>query len=265
MPDAVAPQPRESAIRRARRSVRRYRARTQGLAGAASLVVRARLGLVEQVWVGDSHSVTMNSPRMVTALSRRPGGLWICHLGPRLMYSVASNGLPPALLRTMRMIGSSRRAPDIVWAFSFGEIDVRCHLVPRMADPEAALAFVPAYLQRIHEAATLAGARRALVLVPPPQSDGFHEEFGFPIVGTIEERVAANLAVRDALVRAAAELPADGAALHLVDVTDDFSDERGAVKEALTYDGLHANDTGREIFRRRVDEVLRTAVKGAPA
>lgn len=262
MADPVTQQPRESALVRARKSVRLVRARTQGGAGAASLVARAHLGRVTEVWVGDSHSVTMNSPRMVTALRRQPGGRWIVHLGPRLMFSIAANGLPPALLRTMRLVGRSPQAADIVWAFSFGEIDVRCHLVPRMGDPEAALAFVPAYVQRIHDAATLAGARRALILVPPPQSDGFHEEFGFPIVGTIGERVATNLALRDALVRAVAALPRAGAAIHLVDVTEDFSDERGAVVEALTYDGLHANDAGRAIFRRRVQETLDTTANG---
>jgi hypothetical protein len=262
MADPVTQQPRESALIRARKSVRRYRARAQGFAGAASLVVRAHLGRVTEVWVGDSHTVTMNTTRMVTALRRQPEGHWIVHLGPRLMFSIAGNGLPPALLRTMRLVGRSARAEDIVWAFSFGEIDVRCHLVPRMGDPEAALAFVPAYVQRLHDAATLAGARRALILVPPPQSDGFHEEFGFPIIGTIEERVATNLALRDALVRAVTELPGTGAAIHLVDLTEDFADERGAIVDALTYDGLHANEAGRAIFRRRVQEILDATANG---
>lgn len=256
MPDPLAQAPPESAVRRLRRAVRLSRARAQGLVGVTSLLVRAYLGRVEEVWIGDSHAVMVNSPTMVTALRRLPGGRWICHLGPRIMFSIASNGLPPAILRMFRLVRHSPRARDIVWVFSFGEIDVRCHLVARMGDPEAALAYVPSYLRHLQEAATLAGARRALVLVPPPQSDTYDEQLGFPIVGTIEERVAANLALRDAMLRAASELPSDGAALHLIDVTEDFSDERGAIIGDLTFDGLHTNEAGQAVVRRHVQEIL---------
>jgi lysophospholipase L1-like esterase len=160
------------------------------------------------------------------------------------------------VLRVLSLIGHTRRARDIVWVFSFGEIDVRCHLVPRMGDPEAALAFVPRYLERIQQAATQAGARRVLVFVPPPESDITAEYVGFPVIGTLEERIEANHALRDAMVKAAAGLPSSGASLYLIDVIDEFSDERGAFREDLTYDGLHTNDAGRAIIRKRVEEIL---------
>jgi lysophospholipase L1-like esterase len=178
------------------------------------------------------------------------------------MFSIANGGLPPMMLRVFRIIGHSHRAQDIVWGFSFGEIDVRCHLVPRMGDPEAALAFVPAYLEHLQEAATSAGARNFLVLIPPPESDVYPEQIGFPVIGTIEERIDASHALRDAMVKAAVVLPASGSRLHLLDLTDDFSDERGAMREDLTYDGLHANDAGRAVFRRRVQEILDTTANG---
>ena len=210
------------------------------------------------MWVGDSHAVHMNSPTMVTALRRLPDGRWVMHVGPRVMYSISREGLPAAALRVLRLMSRTPRARDIVWGFSFGEIDVRCHLVPRMTDPEAALAFVPAYLEHIQEAATSAGARRAIVLIPPPESDVYPVQIGFPVVGTLAERIDASHAVRDAMVKAAANLPAGGASLSLIDLTDDFSDERGAMREDLTYDGLHANDDGRAVFRKHVEEILRS-------
>lgn len=243
-------------LRRLRRSVRVFRARAQGTLGAGHLLLCAFLGRVNEVWIGDSHAVHVNSPTMIAALQRVTTGRWVWHLGPRIMYSIARDGLPPAVLRVLRMIDHTPRARDIVWVFSFGEIDVRCHLVSRMADPESALAFVPDYLANVRSAATLAGARRALVLVPPPESDVYPEQFGFPILGALDERVAASHALRDAMVRAVTVAPATGAAVHLIDVTEDFSDQRGAILEDLTYDGLHTNQAGRDLIRRRVDEIL---------
>jgi lysophospholipase L1-like esterase len=223
----------------------------------ARLLVYAYLGRVDEVWVGDSHAVHMNSPTMITALRRLPDGRWVMHVGPRVMYSISREGLPAAALRVLRLMSRTPRARDIVWGFSFGEIDVRCHLVPRMGDPEAALSFVPSYLRHLQDAATSAGARRALVLIPPPESDVYPDQIGFPVVGSLSERVDASHALRDAMVKAAADLPSSGASISLIDITEEFSDERGAMREDLTYDGLHANDEGRAVFRAAVEQVLR--------
>jgi lysophospholipase L1-like esterase len=246
---------------RLRRLVRRYRARAQGTFGISRLLMYAFLGRLDEVWIGDSHAVHMNSPTMITALRRLPDGRWVMHLGPRLMYSIARGGLPPVALRVLRLVRHAPRAKDIVWAFSFGEIDVRCHLVPRMSDPEAALSFVPPYLEHLRQAATSAGARRALVLIPPPESDVYPEQIGFPIAGTLTERIDASHALRDTMIKAAANLPDDGASINLVDLTDEFSDDRGAMREDLTYDGLHANEVGRGVFLAQVQEVLRSTAE----
>jgi lysophospholipase L1-like esterase len=242
---------------RLRRAVRRVRARTLGNLIVARLLMYAYLGRVDEVWVGDSHAVHMNSPTMITALRRLPDGRWVMHVGPRVMYSISREGLPAAALRVLRLMSRTPRARDIVWGFSFGEIDVRCHLVPRMGDPEAALSFVPSYLRHLQDAATSAGARRALVLIPPPESDVYPDQIGFPVVGSLSERVDASHALRDAMVKAAADLPSSGASISLIDITEEFSDERGAMREDLTYDGLHANDEGRAVFRAAVEHVLR--------
>ncbi len=258
-PTEDAPVLADSPVLRLRRIVRRYRARTQGWLGVARLLAYAFLGKLDEVWIGDSHAVHMNSPTMVTALRRLPDGRWVWHLGPRVMYSIAREGLPTAVLRVLRIASRAPRADQVVWAFSFGEIDVRCHLVPRMSDPEAALAFVPIYLQRLQRVATAAGGRRSMVLIPPPESDVYPDQIGFPVVGSLTERIDASHALRDAMVKAAANLSEPGASLSLIDLTEDFSDERGAMREDLTYDGLHANDVGRGVFRKHVEAILQSA------
>jgi hypothetical protein len=248
-------------IRRIRQRVRRFRAKAQGNFGIARLLVYAYLGRVDQVWIGDSHAVHMLSPTMITALRRMPDGRWVMHLGPRLMYSIAHNDFPPAALRMFRLARYAPGAKDIVWGFSIGGLDTRNQLAPRMSDPEAALSFVPLYLKRVQQAATSAGARRALVLIPPPEADVTAEQIGFPIVGTLTERMAATRAMRDALIKAAGELPDDGASISFVDVTAAFSDERGAMRDDMTFDHIHADEEGRDIFRAQVDEILRSTAE----
>ncbi len=254
-PHAVGP------VLRLRLAVHRYLARAKGLVATVHFLSSALLGRVREVWIGDSNAVHMNSADMFAAARRFPNGLWVIHLGPRVMFSIAREGLPPAVLRLLRWTRRTPRAHDIIWGFSFGEIDVRCHLVPHMAEPDA-LEFVGTYLGLVQRAASSAGARRALVLIPPPQSDTYDEQAGFPIKGTIEERTATNRELRDALIRAVAQLPSDGAAVHLVDVVDDLADERGHMREDMTFDGLHTNEKGRAVFRAAVDEVLAATSAG---
>jgi lysophospholipase L1-like esterase len=247
---------REARVLRLRHAIRRSRAQTRGLLASFRFLLYAYLGRVEEVWIGDSNAVHMNSATMITAVRRLSDGRWVIHLGPRVMFSIAREGFPPALNRLLRLSSHTPRADKVVWGFSFGEIDVRCHLAPRMSDPKTALAFVPTYLEQVQRAATSAGARRALVLVPTPPSATYPEQAGFPVVGTIEERTIANRAMREAMITAATTLPTGGAAVHLVDLTDELSDTRGQMREDLTFDGLHANRAGRAVFRKAVDELL---------
>jgi hypothetical protein len=245
-----------SAALRLRLALHRYRAKAKGLIATFHFLFYAYSGRVKEVWIGDSNAVHMNLYDMITAARRMPDGRWVMHLGPRVMFSIAREGLPPAVSRLLRWSSHTPRAKDIVWGFSFGEIDVRCHLVPRMSDPEAALAFIPGYLEVIRQAGTSAGAGRTLVLVPPPQSATYPEQAGFPVNGSIEERTATNLLVRRAMFAAAAKLPSDGTNLLLVDVIDQLSDARGHMREEMTFDGLHTNANGRAVFRQAVDDLL---------
>lgn len=251
-----------SLILRLRLRIRRYRARTQGYLGMLRFLTYALLGRVHEVWIGDSNAVHLNSATMITAMRRLPEGRWVVHLGPRVMYSIAKEGLPAPLLRMLRWTRRTPRAHHITWGFSFGEIDVRCHLAPRMSDPDAALAFVPVYLEHVRQAVRSSGARRGLVLAPTPPSATYPEQAGFPVVGTFVERVDATTALRDAMVKALAELPTEGPSIVLVDLIDDLADAKGGMREELTFDGLHTNEAGRAVFRHAVDEILaETAVK----
>lgn len=230
--------------------LRVIRARAQARVGFARLATAAVRGRVGQVWVGDSHSVLLNTSRFpFPSLAMAGEGRWVWHLGPRLMFSVARDGFPPAMRRSARALSRLRGTCGTSWYFVFGEIDVRCHLVPRLRDSDD-LSFVDAYVERVGVFARMAGAREAVLVVPPPPSPDVLDHVAFPVVGTAAERVAAHRAVRDRLVHAARDQRAF--ALRVLDLTDVLADETGLMRAEFTDDGCHTNEAGREAVRRTV-------------
>ena len=242
-------------LHRTRHLVRVSRAKAKATLSSLGLYRAARRGELKEIWVGDSHAALIPATVLGKPLRHIENGRWVCHLGPRLQFSIASNGLPPQVLQIFKRVGRSKHAADVLWVYSFGEIDVRCHLVPRMDEP-GTFDFVPQYLERIREAAVITGSPRVLVFVPPPESDVAEEQTGFPVIGTLAERTRALHLLRDAMHKAADSMSDDGPQILLVDCIDTFSDEHGVWQERYTYDGLHTNDAGRAVVRGEIDRVL---------
>ncbi|MEZ0579756.1 hypothetical protein [Nocardioides sp. MH1] len=257
----AAKDPHRIPLHRTRHLVRVTRAKTQFTIYSLQLFLAAWRGQLKEIWVGDSHAALTPARELGKPLRHIEDGRWVCHLGPRLQFSIARQGLPPAVLRIFRLVGRTKHAKDVLWIYSFGEIDVRCHLVPRMHEP-GTFDFVPLYLEKIREAARATGSDRALVYVPPPESDVAEEQTGFPVVGTLEERTQALHLMRDAMHKAVASMTDDGPEILLVDCIDEFSDEHGIWQWRYTYDGLHTNDEGRAVVRREIDRVLAAADAG---
>ncbi|PWN04917.1 hypothetical protein DJ010_04770 [Nocardioides silvaticus] len=247
--------PHRVPFHRTRHIIRVTIARTAFLVMSTRLLRAAFTGRLKEIWVGDSHAALTPARELGAPLRHIEDGRWVCHLGPRLQFSIARQGLPPAVLRIFRLVGRAKNAKNVLWIYSFGEIDVRCHLVPRMEQP-GTYDFVPQYLERIREAARATGSERVLVYVPPPESDVAEEQTGFPVVGTLEERTRALHLMRDAMHKAAAAMSDDGPRIVLVDCIDEFSDENGIWQWRYTYDGLHTNDEGRAVVRAKINEVL---------
>lgn len=232
--------------------VRMRRARLRGWLALVRLLVAAARGQVDEIWVGDSHSVTFNTehsplPGILRSGERR----WTWHLGPRVMYSIARDDFPPTLLRVARVIARVRGAREAAWYFSFGEIDIRCHLAPRLAQGDGDVSFVATYADRVHGLLGRLGAAHGTLVVPVPPCLDSYDHAAFPVAGTPEQRLAAHRAVRSALVVAVGAERARPE-LRLLDLTDALAGPDGLMRDELTDDGCHTNGAGRDVVRREV-------------
>lgn len=199
-----------------------------------------------ELWIGDSHAVCVNREVTNGMFMRAPEGRLILRAGARLMYSLARDGFPPRVMRVARFVNRFGRSGALVPVFLAGEIDVRAHLPKR---PQAPFDWVGGYVERCMEIARLLKSDTVGFFVTPPPVD-IPDEVWFPVVGTIEERVAVHRRLRDALARAVAGIP--GAVL--LDLTDVLADGTGAMPIEMTFDGVHTNRDAVVRVRARIAE-----------
>lgn len=230
------------------------RARALAWAGFLILVLSIARGRVDEVWVGDSNAVMFGSNRFprLNIGSSEPRR-WVWSLGPRLMFSVARDGYPRMMHRMLRLLRHVRGNRKVLWIFSAGEIDLRCHLVPRLKEG-ADLGYVRAYIERVQGLANEFDAHAA-VSVPIPPAVDIADTDGFPIVGTLEERLEAHRLMRERLLEeTGASAGSSGVAVYAFDATDWLCDQHGHYRTEFTYDGVHPNDVGRARIRAAVAE-----------
>src|SRR4051794_9406364 len=240
-PPAARPPPAGGASGGARRYLRVFQ-------GALGLLAAARRRRPTEVWFGDSHAIFLNQDYTSAKLSRAPEGQIVWHLGGRLMWSLAHNGFPPRGHRVARVLRRIGRAGSVVPVFVAGEIDVRCHLVPRSTQPGYSLDFVADYVRRAQALATEMGAPSLIITVPVPPSDDCPRNPEFPIKGTIGERVQVFRELRRALIQAVAD-SGNGPEIRLVDATELLADDSGELRSELTDDGCHTNAKGVRLVR----------------
>lgn len=226
-----------------------------GLARLARAIARGR---VDQVWIGESNAAFFGGDRFpALGVGSTIERQWVWHLGPRLMYSIARDDFKPSMHRAARLLGRLSRARDVVWVFSLGEIDIRCHLAPRVM-AGADLDFVGAYVERIRALLADLGAPYGVIMVPvPPATQQFVHD-SFPVRGTNEERLATHGILRKRLID---EVSASSATpqLFVLDSTDALSDDQGWFRAELHTDGVHPNDAGRAVAQADLRRVLATA------
>jgi hypothetical protein len=250
-----------------RHRIRVAKARILARIGFLRLVVAIARGQVDEVWVGDSNAVHFASDRFPRlGIGSTEPGRWVWSMGPRLMFSVGRDGYPRAMHRLLRVL---RRVPanrNVLWIFSAGEIDLRCHLVPRLKDRNGSeFDFVRTYIEQVRNLVAEFDAPYAAISVPVPPAVDIYEADGFPIVGTLEERLDAHRLMRERIHDETGPASGStGAVIHAVDVTDRLSNEHGHYRPELAFDGVHPNDAGRAEIRAAVAELRAMISAGSP-
>ena len=235
--------------------LRRTRMHTIVGVGVARLSAGLAGGRIRELWVGDSHSVLLNTDRFPLWMAPADDGRFIWHLGPRIMHSVATNGFPPVLERVLRGLGRLPASRRLTVLISFGEIDVRCHLADRLGEQDPA--WVRTYVERAVALADGLGAAHVVIVAPPPPSDSIADHVMFPISGDLAARTAAQTWLYDALAAAvAARADRRGPRVSLLEVGRALADAEGHMRADLTDDGCHTNAAGRAAVRQLVREHL---------
>lgn len=238
-----------------RHRLRVIRARGLAWIGFLRLTLAIARRQVDEVWVGDSNAVMFVMDRFpALGIGTTDGRRWAWHLGPRLMFSMARDGFPRGLHRMLRVLGRIPGTRQVTWFFDFGEIDIRCHLAARL-NKQPELPFVDIYVERIQGLVAEFGGTHGVIVVPvPPAVDAFtHEDF--PVVGTLEERLAAHRLMRRRMIEAT-EVSRPGPRIMALDLTERLSDTSGYYRPELAGDGVHPNAAGRTEARREVARLL---------
>jgi lysophospholipase L1-like esterase len=252
-----------SLLRRARWWTRRTRDTLVFAVTVARLLIAAARGRADELWIGDSHAAHFNSGVWPCHRLRRLGPRrFVWHIGPRLMFSIARDGFPADVQRVARWLGRVNRTDRLSLILTFGEIDVRCHLAPRFARDGGPLAFPRTFVEASQGLARTAHAAVVVVVVPTPPSDGYEDAPGFPIAGSIDERLAAFAQVRAELI-ADAEASRPPLRVLVLDCTAELAGPTGQLRPSLTIDGCHTNDAGRLVVHDRLTALL--AAAGRPA
>jgi hypothetical protein len=209
-----------------------------------------------ELWIGDSHAMSVNRRLTNSMFMVAPEGQIIVRVGPRLMASIAFKGFPVRIERLAAFIALCGRPGAFIPIFSAGEIDLRAHLAKR---PDDDLAWVDAYVRRCAEFAARIRATRFGVFVPVPPADVAEELIWFPVVGTFAERLAIHARLRAALAAAVSAIP------HavLIDCSDRLAGPDGGMPIEFTVDGVHTNERAIAIVRERVRQIDWSATSAA--
>lgn len=200
------------------------------------------------VFLGDSHVVAFTDSKFIRILNikfdriNNQNGIFISlWFRDTLAYNV-SRGVYPKNAKRLALFLGYLRFVGAKFYFSFGEIDIRCHLakVDRSSD------FLNEYVKRCLELIKSA-PRYVFFLTPTPPSDFYDNHPSFPRFGSLSDRIEAHEIFCENL-KMMAKIHSCGYVNTGVDLTDKF----GGLQYSLTSDGCHLNQNGSKIIRTGV-------------
>lgn len=205
-----------------------------------------RLGIPKLiVFLGDSHVVSYTDSKFVRILNikfdkiHNQNGIFISlWFRDTLAYNV-SRGVYPKNAKCFGFVLGCLRFVGAKYFFSFGEIDIRCHL----ANVDKRSDFLNAYVEMCLKLVNTA-PRYVFFVTPTPPSDLYDNHPSFPRFGSLPERIAAYKIFCESL-KEIAEFYSCG----FVNTGAGLTDKFGGLQHSLTSDGCHLNQNGSKIVR----------------
>lgn len=224
----------------------RVRSKLLFIPASLHLIAALRGKRPTEFWIGDSHAMSTNHAIVSSMFMRGAEGQLILRAGARLLYSISQNGWGPRITRVVRLISPFVKRGSLVPIFSAGEIDIRAHLAKR---PDETYEFVHEYVDQCEQIVRQLKAEKSAYMWPTPQCAMPQDQVWFPMVGTLAERFAISLRLREALAEAIGTYP------HavLLDFNDALADPAtGGIRPEFTDDGAHTNLAAVAVVRKQI-------------
>jgi hypothetical protein len=200
------------------------------------------------VFIGDSHVVSLTDSKYKSSINckfERTGKRYVLYLSlwfkDTLAYQVSKKLYSKNLAGKAYLLGLLRIF-GARYFFSFGEIDIRCHLAKKdkFAD------FLSLYVLFCKELVN-ADSDRIFFLTPTPPSDLYENHPNFPRFGDISERMEAYNEFCKNLAIAASQQSSK-----FIDLSDQLLSMSYGLRADLTNDGCHLNQKGATLVRKKV-------------
>lgn len=173
----------------------------------------------------------------------------IRHLGPITMNRIGRDGLNVLNLKNMGIPDNS------IVVFSFGEIDVRCHIGKQRdrenrEQDEIIETLVKKYIETIlNNTKAYNNLFPVLYSVTPPTDNAFNANF--PTYGPLQDRVCIakhiNQKLKDYSI--AYQIP-------FIDVYEQYADKNGILREELSDGNVHINRKHNIHLRKALEEII---------
>ncbi len=176
-------------------------------------------------------------------------GIQFHHQGPLTMHRVGRDGIK---LINLKHIGINEG--DVI-VFSFGEIDVRCHIgkqrdLKGRSEDEILDRLVERYIQTILDnKKQFMSLHPVIFCVVPPSNNHFNPVF--PYYGTIEDRISITKKLNLRLTQAARY---NGIAV--LDVYDDYSTPLGDLRLELSDGTIHIGGQHTQAVKRKLNALI---------
>lgn len=200
------------------------------------------------VFLGDSHVVAFTDSKFIRILNfkfdriHNQNGIFISlWFRDTLAYNVSRAVYPKSAKRLAFLLGCLRFV-GAKFFFSFGEIDIRCHLAKVDRSSDFLIEYVQMCLKLVKST-----PRYVFFLTPTPPSDFYNDHPSFPRFGSLTDRIGAHGVFCENL-KTMAKFHFCGYVNTGADLTDKF----GELQYSLTSDGCHLNENGSKIVRAAV-------------